>query len=46
MSEMHTKVYVAKAEKWNVRKQLFHISIYRVFSVRNRVFICFHRRIT
>lgn len=31
---MHVEVYVAKAEEWNVRKQLFHASINRVTSFR------------
>lgn len=43
---MHAEVYVAKVEEWKVRKQLFHISINRVSSVRSRdVFIFFHHKI-
>ena len=36
MSEMHAEVYVTKAEEWTIRKQLFHVSINKVSSVRIR----------
>ena len=46
MDEMHAKVYVAKAEEWNVRKKLFSISINKVSSVRIRGARFFHHIIS